>query len=80
MALFWWKGWPRRPHFLDPSAVGCERSESLSSSLLSSFGRRPNGFLGLSLNDRTLLFLVILSVPERSLGTEVSKMAIRHGE
>ena len=23
-------------------------------------GRRPNGFLGLSLNDRTILFLVIL--------------------
>ena len=25
-----------------------------------SLGRRPNGFLGLSLNDRTNLFLVIL--------------------
>ena len=23
-------------------------------------GRRPNGFLGLSLNDRTIIFLVIL--------------------
>ena len=23
-------------------------------------GRRPNGFLGLSLNDRTILFLAIL--------------------
>ena len=68
MALFWWKGWPRRPHFLDPSAVGCERSESLSSSLLSSFGRRPNGFLGLSLNDMTLLFLVILFVKTVSVG------------
>ena len=27
---------------------------------IKSLGRRPNGFLGLSLNDRTILFLVIL--------------------
>ena len=28
--------------------------------LFISIGRRPNGFLGLSLNDRTIIFLVIL--------------------
>ena len=31
-------------------------------------GRRPNGFLGLSLNDRTILFLVILVDKTVSVG------------
>ena len=31
-------------------------------------GRRPNGFLGLSLNDRTILFLVILLDKTVSVG------------
>ena len=32
------------------------------------WGRRPNGFLGLSLNDRTILFLVILEDKTVSVG------------
>ena len=31
-------------------------------------GRRPNGFLGLSLNDRTIIFLVILFDKTVSVG------------
>ena len=31
-------------------------------------GRRPNGFLGLSLNDRTIIFLVILVDKTVSVG------------
>ena len=31
-------------------------------------GRRPNGYLGLSLNDRTILFLVTLSDKTVSVG------------
>ena len=31
-------------------------------------GRRPNGFLGLSMNDRTILFIVILLAKTLSVG------------
>ena len=41
-------------------------------STILSKGRRPNGFLGLSLNDRTILFLVIL-YPEHLDSQEVAK-------
>ena len=36
--------------------------------LLLSSGRRLNGFLGLALNDRTILFLLILLVRKVSVG------------
>ena len=39
-----------------------------SSSPTPSIGRRPNGFLGLSLNDRTISFLVILLDTTVSVG------------
>ena len=34
-------------------------------------GRRPNGFLGLSLNDRTILFLVINWIRQSQLDKTV---------
>ena len=40
--------------------IGSERSLDFHLFLFQTVGRRPNGFLGLSLNDRTILFLVIL--------------------
>ena len=36
--------------------------------LVSVLGRRPNGHLELSLKNRTILFLLILSKPRRGLG------------
>ena len=39
-----------QPKFLAPAAANDDGA----------IGRRPNGFMGLSLNDRTILFLVFL--------------------
>ena len=41
-------------------SIACMNYEQFSLQFAVSQGRRPNGFLGLSLNDRTILFLVIL--------------------
>ena len=49
-------------------AIDAAIAFALSLSLSLSIGRRPNGFLGLSVNDRTILFLAILLGKTVSVG------------
>ena len=49
-----------QPKFLAPAAANDDGA----------IGRRPNGFMGLSLNDRTILFLVFLLDKTVSVGLD----------